>query len=320
MVSRGYALRRVGWGVATIYLVLSLTFALVAFTPDPNAALVGFAAAAQGKSAAEAIDAYQAARNLDAPVLQRYVRFLVDLSTLRLGESLDSGRPVASLVAESGLVSLLYVVPAVVVSTVVGSALGVYTTVRNSPLLDRLVAAGSYSALGVPNFYLAAVALAAGTAVGLDLRVSATTPTAETPFPPLALAAAVLTTTLLAAQLRYVRGETASRASMAFVRTVRATGAGRLRVARHLLRVAALPLLSLFAAELLGVLFVGTFVVEAILGIPGLGTLLLDALETRDVPVVVGSALAFVVVAVVVTVAQDLLRESLDPRTGDGGG
>lgn len=316
MVSRGYALRRVAWGVATIYLVLSLTFALVAFTRDPNAALVGFAAATQGESAAEAMEAYRAARNLDVPVLQRYVGFLVDLSTLRLGQSLNSGRPVASLVAEAGLVSLWYVLPALLVSTVVGSAVGVYATVRNSPVLDRVVSAASYGALGVPNFYLAAVALAAGTAVGLDLRASPTAPPAQTPTVTLALAAGILTTTLLAAQLRYVRGETASRASMAFVRTVRATGAGRLRVARHLLRVAALPLLSLFAAELLGVLFVGTFVVEAILGVPGLGTLLLDALRTRDVPVVVGSALAFVLVAVVVTVAQDLLRESLDPRTG----
>jgi peptide/nickel transport system permease protein len=305
--------------VTTVYLVLSLTFALVAFTPDPNAALVGFAAATQGESAREAMNAYEAARNLDAPILRRYVRFLVDLSTFDLGTSLDSGRPVTALVSEAGLVSLAYVVPAVVVSTAVGSALGVYTTVRNSPVLDRLVAAGSYGALGVPNFYLAAVVLAAGTAWGVDLRASPTAPATATPLATLALAALVLTTTLLGAQLRYVRGETASRASMAFVRTVRAKGAGRLRVARHLLRVAALPLLSLFAAELLGVLFVGTFVVEAILDVPGLGTLLLDALDTRDVPVVVGAALAFVLVAVVVTVVQDLLRESLDPRTDPGG-
>lgn len=317
MVSRGYALRRVGWGVATIYLVLSLTFALVAFTPDPNAALVGFAAAVEGGSAEEAMRAYRAARDLNTPVVRRYVGFLVDLSTLRLGVSLDSGRPVAALVRDSGLVSLAYVLPAVVVSTVVGSAVGVYTTVRDSPVLDRLVAAASYGALGIPNFYLAALALAVGTSLGLNLRASPTAPTTAVPLRTLALAAAVLTTTLLAAQLRYVRGETASRASMTFVRTVRATGAGRLRVARHLLRVAALPLLSLFAAELLGVLFVGTFVVEAVLGVPGLGTLLLDALDTRDVPVVVGASLAFVVVAVVVTVLQDLVRESLDPRTGE---
>ena len=208
---------------------------------------------------------------------------------------------------------------AVRVAPAVGGALGVYTTVRNSPVPDRLVAAGSYGTLGVPNFYLAAVVLPAGTAWGFDLRGSPTEPAAATPLATLALAALVVTTTLLDAQLRYVRSETASRASMAFVRTVRAKGGGRVRAARHLLRVAALPLLSLFAAELLGVLFVGTFVVEAILGMPGLGTRLLDALDTRDVPVVVGAALAFVLVAVVVTVVQDLLCESLDPRTDPDG-
>jgi len=160
-------------------------------------------------------------------------------------------------------------------STLVGSAVGVYTTVRNPPVLDRLVAASSYTALAGPNFYLAAVTLAAGTAYGLDLRASGAAELgAPVPVDALVLAALVLSTSLLAAQLRYVRGETAARASEAFV-------------------------------------------VEAVPGVPGLGTLLLQALETRDVPLVVGSALAFVV-AVAVTVAQDLLRETLDPRTTDG--
>jgi peptide/nickel transport system permease protein len=262
-------------GVATLYVVLSLTFALVAFTPGPNAALVGFAAAAEGRSAEAAMDAHRPARNLDAPVLQRYVGFLVDLSTLRLGNSLNTGRPVVAMVSEAGLASLAYVLPAALASTLVGSAVGVYTTVRNPPVLDRLVAASSYTALAGPNFYLAAVTLAAGTAYGLDLRASGAAELgAPVPVDALVLAALVLSTSLLAAQLRYVRGETAARASEAFV-------------------------------------------VEAVPGVPGLGTLLLQALETRDVPLVVGSALAFVV-AVAVTVAQDLLRETLDPRTTDG--
>jgi peptide/nickel transport system permease protein len=316
VVSTGYLLRRAGWAVAALYLVLSATFVLVAGTPDPNEALAAFSAATSGGDAGAAAEAYEAARNLDAPLLGRYVTYMTSLATLQWGMSDSLGRPVTDLVAERLAVSASYVLPSVILAAVLGAALGLYAASSDSRRVDHLVSGVSYAGFGVPNFWLAEVLVAYltvlfGVSVTYDLAAGLLAPGN---LGALTVAVVVLTTTLLAAQLRYVRAETRNYLRESFVKTARAKGVGRWRVVRHAFRNAVLPLVSLLFTELLSVLFVSVFVLEVVLDVPGLGALAYDAIRARDVPLVMGTVLVPVVVGVVGNLAQDVLYTALDPR------
>lgn len=317
-----FLLWRLGWTVLATYLVLSATFALVAFTPDPNAAVVAWGEAtgedSTGEDVEAAVDAYRAARNLDEPFHERYLAFLVRVSTLQLGESTSQRAPVRSVLADHALVSLMYVLPAVVVSVLVGGGLGLYAAMHESSLLDTISTGTAYLLLGLPNFWLAVVVR--GLAISrYDLFITYDLARGYLDAENLlylTLPTVVLTSTLLAAQLRYVRSETRNYLREAFVKTARSKGADRRRVARHALRNAVLPLVSLFFGELLAVLFVAVFVIEAVLAVPGLGAVGLAAIRARDVSLVIGVTLVPFVVGVLGNFIQDVLTSLLDPRTG----
>lgn len=314
-----YALSRVGWTVVVAWAVLTAVFAVVAFTRDPNEAGVAFAAAQTGENVSEAVDTFRAARNRDAPALARYADFLWDVVRLRLGRSFESGRPVAAVLVESSGVTAAYAVPAVVVSTLCSGVVGSYAALSDSRLFDRLVGLVAYAGLGLPAFWVA-VTLSALVATEYDALVRYAT--AAGPLSPgnrryLAFTALVLGTTLFPTQLRHVRTQVDEHARAEFARTVRAKGAGRARVARHVVRNALLPLASLFVAELLGLLFLGAFVLEVVLSVPGLGSALFDAVQRRDLPVVMGATLVFVALGLAGTLLQDLLRTTLDPRIAE---
>ena len=312
----GFLLRRGAWAAATLFAALTATFALVALTPDPNVAAVQFGAAVGGEDPEKAGSAYRAARNLDDPVVSRFSSFLVGAVTLDLGQSLTNGEPVLAILRERAAVSLGYVVPATVLSVGGGVLVGTATALRDGSLGGRFAGAAAYLGLGVPNFWLAALGAAylAGPG-GIRTTFNPEAPWLATPNLQLfAVATAVVSTTMLAAQLRYVRAEMDGYADAPFVRLVRAKGGDDRRVARHVLRNAALPLVSLFVTELLATLFVAAVVVETVLGIPGIGAGLLAAIDARDLPVVMGVTLFVVAVGVAARFTQDLLRATLDPR------
>lgn len=316
----GYLLRRFAWTVFSLCLVLTATFVLIAAPPDPNAALVAWAAARGGGNASAAMAEFQAAKGLDASLLQRYVSFMTGLVTFQWGTSFHWERPVVDLVADRTVVTLAYVVPAVLFSTVLGTVAGLYASVRKSSALDRLLSGIAYAGFGIPNFWLALVLMAlfagsVGIEAGYDTRQDVTSAhnLLSLLFPAVALG-----TTLFTSQLRHVRSETTTYLRSDFVKTARAKGVGTLRIARHALRNAALTLVSLVFADLLGALFVSVFVLEVALGVPGIGALAFDAIEFRDVPVVMIAMLIPVVVALVGNFVQDALTVVLDPRVEEG--
>jgi peptide/nickel transport system permease protein len=318
-VTLRYALSRLGWAVVVAWVVLTAVFAIVAFTRDPTEAGVAFAAARTGENVSAAVDTFRAARNRDAPALARYADFLWDVVRLRLGRSFEGGRPVTAILVESGAVTAAYAVPAVVVSTLLSGVVGSYAALSDSRLFDRLVGLAAYAGLGLPAFWVA-VTLSALVATEYDALVRYTVEAG--PLSPgnrryLAFTALVLGTTLFPTQLRHVRAQVDEYARAEFARTARAKGAGRARVARHVVRNALLPLAALFVAELLGLLFLTAFVLEVVLSVPGLGSTLFEAVQRRDLPVVMGVTLVFVALGLAGTLLQDLLRTVLDPRIAD---
>lgn len=315
-----YLTKRVLFSVFAIYLVISVTFGFVALTADPNVGLVAHGAARSPEAqqanesereaiVEEAIREYRESRNMAAPVSERYVRWLVDVTTLDWGESFSQNAPVTSVLATAIPKTLTYVVPAMLFALVGGIGLGVFSAMNSGSVVGRVVSGGFYLGFGIPNYWLALVVVMLGT---MHYGASFRTPLLNEVVVP----AAVLGTSLLAGQLRYARAESREYVNTEFLKLIRAKGASNRLAARHVLRNAALPLFSLFFADLMGVLVVSVFVLESpmVLGIEGIGNVGLAAIEDRDVPLILGVAMVFAFAGIIGNLLQDLAYLALDPR------
>ncbi|WP_049902463.1 ABC transporter permease [Halococcus agarilyticus] len=317
--------RRVAFAVIAAYLVVSVVFAFVAVAPTTNTGWIKWTNIGGSDGASEEVAAYKEARNLDEPLLDRYADWLVDVTTLDWGEAYggvgpgtpgmryEAGTPVTSLVGSALAATLRYVVPAMVIAVVGGIAIGLYTATHQHTLLDRLGTSVAYLGFSVPNFWIAQIlllfVLGAGVRSGLGLSPGTIELLRTTVFPAL-----VLTTSLLAGQMRYARAQSLEYRNSEFIKLVRAKGADGWRVARHLLRNAALPLFSLFFTEMLGLVVLNVFVIEYVFGIPGLGGLSLFAYQEQDLPVILGSTMVIVLFGVAGNLLQDVAYLALDPR------
>lgn len=322
--------RRAVLALVSIYLVMTIVFGFVALTADPNVGAVRFNAAMQYSNAPpeerlelirEQVQAYRQARNLDVPVERRYARWVIDITTLDWGVSPSHGRPVVSVIGERLPFTVVYVVPAMVVSALSGIALGAFTALRRGSLLDRLGTTAAYVGLGIPNFWLASVLLLELThkrnVLSASVRPSLG-PLAPANLEAMVLPMLVLSTSLLAGQLRYARAESLEYAGEEFIRLVRAKGHSGWGIARHVLRVGAAPLLSLFFVELLAVLIVNIYVLEFVFDLPGFGLLSYEAIKRRDLPLLLGTTMIVAFLGIAANLLQDGLYTVLDPRVGSG--
>lgn len=315
MTGRAYLARRVLFALVAVWLVLSTTFFIIVVAP--NTGLQGLlGTAAFGGASVEELERleaqYLSEHNLERPLYVRYGDWLYRLSTLQWGESYESGEPVRGLVVGGLARTMLYVVPATVLAVVLGLAAGLYGALHPDSAGDRSARLGTYLALGVPNFFVGAVAvyLLGQSSYGSLDPVSALLIDHVLPI-------LLLGTTIAGAMLSYTRAETREYVGTAFVKLVRAKGASERRVAAHVLKNAVPPLIALLFGELLAVLVLGVFIIEVVFGIDGFGRVVLDAVHDRDMPVLLSTTLVVVVVGVGGNLLGDLVTGWLDPRLAE---
>ncbi|WP_439026228.1 ABC transporter permease [Haloarchaeobius sp. DT45] len=311
--------RRFGFAVLATYLVMTVAFLVVATMPDPNLGLVAFGS----DDPSAAVNAVKEAKNQNDPLLDRYVTWLGDLTTLDWGRSMGKfggrGAPVVDLLAEGIPRTLAYVVPGVALSFVVSLVIGSYVALHSDSRIAGAVSTLGYVGLGMPNYF---VALLATFVLGTELELGVTYPARpidallSDPLSlwPFLVPTLVLSTTLVGGQLRYVRAESTEVLGEDFVRLVRAKGAGNVRIARHLLSNAALPLLSLVFADLLSTLVVQVYVLEYVFPIQGLGALGLQAISDRNMPLIIGTTMVVAYAGIAANFLQDVAYVWFDPR------
>lgn len=321
-------LRRLAFAVCVVWLVVSLTWASIALTSDPNDATQRRAINTNDQlSDEEKATRLAALEGGDEPALNRYLDWAGDFATLDWGystsqTSYDENRepeptPVTDALAQGLPNTLRYVVPGILLAVVLGWAVGAYAALAPDSRLARAVSMTAYFGSGFPNFYLA-ILLPVLVAIPLDL-LGEGLPRTLGPFRVYGtlLPTLVLTLGLLGGQIRYARTEALEYATEDFVRLVRAKGAGPVRLARHVLRNAALPLVALFFTEVLAVLVVDVFIIEYVFSIHGIGSMALTGIQQRDLSLIVGITTVIVTTGVMGTLLQDLSYHYLDPRAGE---
>lgn len=320
MSGRRFVVRRLAGMAVTVWVVLTVAFAFVALVPDPMQYQIRNAAAMSGGDPAQAANAYLAATNQNVPVLRRYLNYLTGLAALDLGRSFTEDAPVASLLAEHVAFTLVYFVPALAFAVVAGTLARAYTVAAETTRLDRLTDGVAYLWVSVPVFLLAYAVkwwvlphyfVLTGEEIAY---VGSSGPLAPVNLRAAVYPAAVTGLYLFGVQLRYAGTELGEYASAEFVKTARAKGAGVWRVGRHVFRNAAVSLLSVFATDMLGPVFVAVVVVEAIADVPGFGALTLRAMQNgHDLPLLLGVSLPVILTGVVANFLQDVGYAALYP-------
>lgn len=309
-----WALRRGIAAIPVLLLVATATFFIVDVLPG-NAAeqLLG------PNASREQVEALAVDLGLDRPRLIRYGEWLLAAVKGDLGHSMSARQPVVGLIGERFHITIELVSLSVIIALGIAIPCAVVAAYRPSSMMDRLLLAISMASISIPSYVLSLV-LVLVFAVTLRVLPSmgyvAFTVDPWRHFEGLVLPAAALAIPLCGLYLRFLRAEILERlARSAYVLTAVAKGLSPLRIiTRHCLRPA-LPGLITIVSLNFAVLVSSTVVIEQLFAIPGLGSLLLQAVSLRDYPVVQGLVLALTFLAVTGMFLGELLVAWLDPRS-----
>lgn len=267
------------------------------------------------------------AQHVEVGVVEGYVLWLRDVAQLELGRSLVDRRPVQTRIAEALPVTLGLTVSALVLTWLIAMPLGVWLAQRPSHRGARIFARVLSGVAGLPSAWVALLAvwlLASDAGVPLFPRFGVRSADGRLPIGldvawHLVLPVACLALGLIAVTARQVESAVAEALRSAAVFGARARGVPERRVVwRHAVPNAALPVMTLFGLQLAHVLS-GSAVFERAFGLPGIGSLALEAALARDYPVVMGVATLVSIATVLAMALVDVAVVALDPRLrGEG--
>ena len=274
---KNFFLRKVSILIAALLLVITLSFFLMRLLPgDPFAA--------EQSMPKETLDSLHRYYGLVQPLLVQYQRYLFSILRFDLGPSFKyTGRSVAAIILESFPISLLLGIEAFILALAGGVISGVVMAFYKGPLLKALFKITLIVLLSVPA-YLFATLLQYVLAIKLDLLPLARWGTFSHSILP-ALSLALFPLAYIARLFYAAIGETLKQD---FIATIRATGASEKEVIfKHILPNALMPVIA-YCGPLLATIFTGSFVIEKIFGIAGLGQWLIVSIGNRDYPVIMG--------------------------------
>jgi peptide/nickel transport system permease protein len=307
-------------GVAVVLGVVTLTFLLLHLAPgDPVERLLGPSAAP------EQIEAARRSFGLDRPLAEQYVRWLSRAVRGDFGTSIAQGRPAARLLGEAWPATALLVGLSITLSWTLGIVIGALQANTRRKGLDALTSALTVSLNAMPGYWLGLVLVMVFTywlgwlpafgAAGLDAEFLSGPARLSDRLRHLALPLLTLTLIGLGGSARFSRAAMRELRDAPFMIAARARGLTSARVVvRHQLKNALVPIVTLLGLSV-PALFSGAVFVEAIFAWPGVGQVLVVAVQGRDYPVVMAAA----TISAILVVAGNLLAEFLttlaDPRT-----
>lgn len=307
-----YLFHRTWQSLVTLVLASVVVFLGVRALPgDPALALAG------EEATPEQVAAVRADLGLDQSLPVQYWDYVTNLLQGDLGESIRTGQPVTDLIATTLPVTAWLSLYALLVALVLGVGAGVVAAVRRGRWEEWTVSTASIALLSIPSFWIGILAVLV-LAVTLQLfPASGYVSPLENPLRALyhlTMPAFVLGTGIAAVVMRQTRASMLETLSADFVRTARAKGLSRRRVlGRYALRNSLVVVVTVVGLQL-GGLISGAVVTERIFALPGFGRLTLDAVFTRDYPVIQAVVILVTAAYVVINLAVDALYSVLDPR------
>ncbi len=349
-----YVLRRVLWAGVATFVIFTVTFLLMDLVPNQQVLAAEWQAAQQGVDIQEAVQAEKERLGIAAPLHERYVDFLVNMVQGNWGWSYQYNQPVWKVVTQTVPYSLMYGAPAIVLSTVLGAVIGLYSAVNQYTKKDYAATFVAFFGISIPNFWFGIILLVVfgswlgWVPIGYNEAIPKTANgnwtllekagsghpafigqqfegkryvgvLSPTNLKQLILPTLVLMTGAIASVMRFARAEALEYVNAEFVKTAKSKGVSDWQiVAKHIFRPASVPLMTIFVGRILGLVLFGSYLIEVVFGIPGLGLASYNAIISQDTDLVMITVVIPTFIAIVGNLMEDIMYVVMDPRINYG--
>ena len=298
-----YVVKRIALAIVTIWAVATLTFFLMNMVP-------GGPFLSEKAISPQATAALEAKYGLDKPLGEQYVTYITGVAHGDFGDSLKQrGRTVAGIIQAKFPVSAKIGGISVLVSLILGVLLGSIAALKRGKFLDSLISVISTMGIAVPSFVICTVLMYF---FGVKFRVLPTMGLSSWKHFIMPVAALAFYPT--AYIMRLMRSSMLDVLGQDYMRTAKAKGlSGRVQLFKHALRNAILPVVT-YVGPMLAYTVTGSFVVEKIFTIPGLGGEFIGAIQGRDYTLIMGTTIFLATLIIVMNVVVDIVYKLIDPR------
>ncbi|MEQ8675431.1 MAG: ABC transporter permease [Aggregatilineales bacterium] len=311
-----YLLRRI---LVTIPVLITITIIIFGLTEIAPGDVADFFISPEMEMSAEQMDAVRARFGLDQPAPVRYINWLGNVVQGDFGFRFTDGRPVRDVIFRRFGATILLIGTALTIGIVIGIPLGVFTGLRQYSFWDFSLTGISFLGISTPAFVTGILALMVfsitlGWFPSGGMRPVDRDPTLGTTIHHLILPSLVLSLNYIASFMRYMRFSMLEVIRSDYITTAHSKGISRTRVTwRHTVPNAILPVITVVGLSIPN-LVVGAVFTETIFSWPGMGTLYLDAVLGRDVPLLMGINLMIALFVLVANILTDVAYAVVDPR------
>lgn len=301
---RGFCLRRLAILIPTVMGAITLVFFLLHIIPgDPVEVMLGETARQADK------EKLKEELGLNLPLHVQYGRFIMGVVQGDLGDSYFYRRPVTRVIAERVPATIELALAALLVAGLIAIPLGIVAALRENTVLDNASVLFSLLGVSMPNFWLGPLVI-----ILFSIELGWFPVSGRGGLGNLVLPAVTLGTALAAILSRMTRSSLLERLGEDYLDVARAKGLPEWKVIlKHALRNALIPIITVMGLQF-GALLSGAIITENVFSWPGIGTLLINAIEARDYPLVQGCVLFISLSYVLVNLLTDLLYGWVDPR------
>ena len=303
-----FVLKRFLISLVTLWVIITITFLLMHTIPgDPFAK--------DGRMPETVYNNLRARYGLDRPLSEQYVIYLKNVCKLDFGESMKSkAENVNQMIARGAPVSGQLGIQAFVISIILGPALGSIAALYQNKFPDYLMMVLAIIGISVPSFVLGTLFIQFIASKVSFLPIAGWGTWAHTILPSIALSFMPM-----ASSARIMRSSMLEVLGQDYIKTAKSKGLSKFRVIMgHAVRSAILPIVSQMGTTISGLL-TGSFVIEKIFGIPGLGNFFVTSIINRDYTLIMGTTIFYSAILILMLLIVDILYVVVDPRIKLGG-
>lgn len=313
-----FLLKRIVQTIPVVILASIFSFLIIHLAPgDPMNMYV------KPEMTEQEIDELRQELGLDGSVVQQYLGWVKNVLQGNMGNSLINHQPVARQIAEKLPATIGLMGISLILSLIISIPLGLLSGLKKNKLTDHIISLFSYIGISIPAFWFALMMIVV---FSLKLRLlpsngmrTVGVDTLWDLIKHVIMPSLVLSLGNTAVFTRYIRSNTITQLEEDYVLTAKAKGARRYRILIcHVLKNCLLPVITITGMNLAS-LVTGSFIIESIFGWPGMGTLGMSAINSRDYPMIMGFTMLSCIILILGNFIADLLYGIADPRVKQGG-
>lgn len=302
-------IRRIGLLFIILFGISIITFLLVYCAPGDPAESIAFSRYGAEELTKEAIERIRYEEGLDAPIFTQYLKWLSHVIQGDLGKSLRTRDQVIEVIFNRLPATMLLSLSSIVITIIISIPIGMFSAIKAYTKIDNFFMVLTLLGISIPHFLLALILIIV---FAVNLHILPVCGYGNIRY--LILPSMTLSIGMFAITARITRASMLDVLSQDYIITARAKGLKEFFIMyRHAFKNAIIPVITIVGLQF-GTLLSGSVIIEKIFAWPGLGTLMVDSVFTRDIPIIQGCVLFYAIFFILTNLVVDILYIIMDPR------